>query len=266
MGIGYIIDTPGIAQGENYIGLATFTGTNFSAANALKLYNQRQSSIGQASAKTGIVLSYDLAAARDVQMFAMLGHGFSSGATLTLQGDDDPAFGSPGVNLSLTWNEHQIVVYWSAAQTYRYWRLLASDSGNANLPWIGELILGEPVFFTHPCAWDLGETFLFNNAVHDSDYGVSWRFKKTEQRAYTNLNFSQRPDAEVAELTDLIKVTDGSLIPLIMFLDETEPNESIYGHLQDEFTRQFHFLEWNNFMGLQLVEQPRANMIKVASF
>lgn len=266
MGIGYVIDTPGISQGENLIGTAIPTGTKFTAAEMLKLINGRQSSIGQASAKTGIVLYYDLTAARNAQLFAMLGHGFTSGATLTLQADDDPAFGSPGVNLTLTWNDHQIIVYWSTPQSYRYWRILASDAANPNLPWIGELILGVPIFFTHPCAWGLAETFLFNNAVQASDYDVTWRFKKTERRAYQNINFTQRPDNEVAELTDLINYTDGSLIPIIMFLDEADPNQSIYGHLQDEFSRQFQFINWNNFMNVALTEQPRAAMIKVASF
>jgi len=266
MAIGYMIDTPGTSQGDNYIGTAVPTGTNFGAADLLKLYNGRQSSVGHASAKTGIVLSYDLTVARNVQLFALLGHGFASGATLTLQADDDPAFGSPGVNLVLTWNEYQVIYFWSAAQNYRYWRLLAEDAANPNLPWIGELILGVPMFFTHPCAWNLAETWLFNNAVQASDYDVTWRFKKTERRAFQNMNFTQRPDTEVAELTDLIEDTDGSLIPVLMFLDETEPNEAIYGYLQDEFSRQFHFINWNNFMGLTITEQPRANLIKVASF
>lgn len=266
MSVGYMIDTPGIAQGENYIGTAVAVGTNFTTANLFKLYNQRQSSVGQASAKTGIVISYDLTAARNVQFFGMFDHGFTSGATLVLQADDDPAFGSPGVNLTLVWNEFQIVYYWSTPQNYRYWRLMADDAGNGNLPWIGELLLGVPVLFIHNCQWDVGEGFLFNNAVHESDYNVTWRFKKTERRSFQNVNFAQRPDAEVAELTSLIHATDGSLIPVAFFLDEEEPNETIYGHLQDEFARQFHFLEWNNFMGLSVIEQPRANFIKVASF
>ena len=171
MSVGYIIDHNTASDGYNRVGGASITATSVNTTSLAKLYNRRQSRACQGSALTGIIIDFDMGSAIDVDCVAVLGHNFTTSVTCNIKADDDPAFGSPGVNLNLTYNADQIIYLWSSTQSYRYWRLSIDDATNTAYPWIGELILGKLTTFTHEPTWGMSRVDFHEMVTHETDYG-----------------------------------------------------------------------------------------------
>jgi len=60
---------------------------------------------------------------------AIAGHNFTSGATITLQGNDTDVWTSPAKEEVLTYNADIITKFFTAVEYY-YWRLLVADASN----------------------------------------------------------------------------------------------------------------------------------------
>lgn len=263
----YIVDERSTVAGNNYVGTGVITAVNFPSNQLSKLYSQRQSDVCQATAKTGLQITVDMLSARSIELFALLGHNFTSGVTVNLKGDSVPTFLAPPVNVNLTYNYAQMFRLFSPAQNYRYWRVTINDAGNPAYPYIGELIMGGLIRFTHPCSWGFSDETIFNNVTQKTEYMVPWTFEKSEQRALVNLSFRQRPDAEANEVVTMVRSTRGSLKPLLYFTDlEDDLNGGIFGHLEDKYSNTLDFLDWHDFSDLSIMEQPRCAMIKKAGF
>jgi hypothetical protein len=263
----YIVDERSTVAGNNYVGTGVLSAVNFATDQLPKLYSQRQSDVCQATAKTGLQITVDMLSARSIELVALLGHNFTNAATVNLKGDSVPTFLAPPVNVNLSYNYAQMFYLFSPAQNYRYWRLTINDAGNAAYPYIGELVMGGLVRFTHPCSWGFSEDTTFNNVQQFTEYMVPWRFEKSEQRALVNLSFRQRPDAEANEVVTMVRSTRGSIKPVLFFTDlEDDLNGGIYGHLIDKYSHTLEFLNWHDFSDLSITEQPRCEMIKKAGF
>ena len=171
------------------------------------------------------------------------------------------------LNVNLTYNYAQMFYLFSPAQNYRYWRLTINDAGNSAYPYVGELIMGGLIRFTHPCSWGFSDETQFNNVSQFTEYKVPWTFEKSEQRALVSLSFKQRPDSEANEVVTMLRSARGSLKPVLYFTDlEDDLNGGIYGHLVDKYANTLDFLNWHDFTDLTITEQPRCEMIKKAGF
>jgi hypothetical protein len=259
----YIVDD----QSNNHIATSAITPTGFTDDITLKrIVNGRQASRLIATTKTGLVLAFDFQSAKSVGVFAILNHNFTSAATIKIQADDDPAFGSLDVDVTLTWNRGQIIYVWSTDQTYRYWRLTIEDAGNLKNPAIGELILGLLTAFTKQHDWRDSERFLFGNRnTEDNVYGNMRSYHLFEQRTYENMNFTKMSDNEIEEVEAMLEATQGSAKPILFINGIDVPNDAIYGHMVDNYGRRFQFTEWNDIPGIAVREQPRPNHLRVIS-
>jgi hypothetical protein len=258
----YIVDDAQTGAGYNWVGLATITVTNFVTANKDRLFNKDKSSALQATAKTGLQIDFNLGSAMPVNTIGILGHLFTSGATITLLADDNAGFATPDINEVLTWAEDQIFRLFSATQSYQYWRITIADAGNVAFPWIGEFIIGQRLVFTFPVGWGVEEATEDKLVIHETDYGVKWIYDHGQIRTIDGALFHQRTEDEVAELKQMVIRAKGSNIPVLFFFDtENYEDKGIYGRLTDELNREFMFYEFNNLSALTITEQPSARMV-----
>lgn len=265
MATAYMIDDVVDAVSYNLLGLATLTLTNLTAGDGDKLYSKRVSDVLIATAKTGIQLDIDFGAAKNINTIALLGLAVTSAASITVLGDDNPGFTTPDVNESRTGAQFgQRILILDQTYNLRYWRVTISDATNPYFPWIGEIIMGVRIEFTHPHSWGHVEQFNYKNVTLTTDYGVRWNYRQASQRNLSKLVFNQRPDAEAEQIETLIEGAHGSHLPVLMIPDTVdEPDRAVYGHLMDQIGREFDFIEWNNFSEMQVIEQPRAQVIRV---
>lgn len=84
-------------------------------------------------------------------------HNLSRGATVVMQGSQDPGFATIGVNETLTWTVRNI--YYIAPTLpligYRYWRFVIDDPGNPDgFLRVGTIVFGDSQIFSNECNTD----------------------------------------------------------------------------------------------------------------
>lgn len=88
-------------------------------------------------------LKFDLGSAMAVQAVVLLDHTLTASDTLIkLQGNATDSWGSPSVDETLTYNAGTMKKYLSAAQTYRWWRVIFTKSAAVETRDIGGIFLG----------------------------------------------------------------------------------------------------------------------------
>lgn len=79
-----------------------------------------------------------------VKALVIKGHNFSAGASVRIQADDDPAYGSLGVDVILPITSETITQFWTTPQTYQYWRIKIADAANTDgYVKIGRIYIGQ---------------------------------------------------------------------------------------------------------------------------
>jgi hypothetical protein len=88
-------------------------------------------------------IKIDLGASYVVQAVILLDHTLTAGdSTIKLQGNATDSWGSPSVDETLTYNAGTMAKYLSAAQTYRWWRIIFTKSAAGESRDIGRVYLG----------------------------------------------------------------------------------------------------------------------------
>src|SRR5512139_2649169 len=91
-------------------------------------------------------IKFDLGSARAVQAVVLLDHTLTGDdSAISLQGNATDSWGSPSVNETLTYNAEKMIKVLSAAQTYRYWRVIFTKASAGVYRDIGRIFLG-PVY------------------------------------------------------------------------------------------------------------------------
>jgi len=80
------------------------------------------------STGTSAAITLDLDSAKTVNDVALIDHNLTSGATISIQGNDTDSWGSPAFSQALQWASQNITSTVSA--TNRYFRLVINDPGN----------------------------------------------------------------------------------------------------------------------------------------
>lgn len=87
---------------------------------------------------------------------AILGHNFTTSASVVMQGSNDMTFGSVGLSETLDVELNNL--YWISeflpAASYRYWRFIISDVTNSNNLQIGTIVFGPSIIFNGECFVD----------------------------------------------------------------------------------------------------------------
>ena len=88
-------------------------------------------------------ITFDLGTAQSVQSFVALDHTLTSGDSLIkIQGHASDSWGAPTVNVTLAYNADTIAYYWTAAQSYRWWRFTFTKSASGETRDVGRIFLG----------------------------------------------------------------------------------------------------------------------------
>jgi len=114
------------------------------------LQNQRLSKRWRSTAATAQTVIVDLSAATAINTLGIVGHTFTSAATITVDGNATDSWGSPTFTTSLTYNAGVILNYLASAQTFRYWRFTIDDASaasgyvEAGRLWLGTYLTIDP--------------------------------------------------------------------------------------------------------------------------
>jgi hypothetical protein len=263
----YIVDYGSLDDGFNKLAASASAAsiacsvaeTEFPVSN---LVNRISSKPCKFNTKTGIEIDIDFGSSQECQFIAIVGHKFSSSATITLENDDNAGMTSPDLSHSVTWHADAIYIVLSANYTNRYWRLSIDDASNTYNPWIGELVMGNLIEFSQNMDWKVQERTNFNSIQHKTDFELLWTYylsKTTEIRA---IDFKNVTNDTADELLTMIEATYGSRYPLVLVWDQDDfLSHSVYGKLSDQMTRTFNYVDVNDVKGITIKSSPFANAL-----
>lgn len=140
----------------------------------------------------------DLGSAQTVDAVALLDHNFSSGATITLEANTTDSWGAVPLSESLTWQSGKILKYLTTTpRSYRYWRLVVTDTGNTN-PYlqISEWFLG--TYFEPTRDVDYRHVRRDQATLRTNPGGRGPDFRKLERRqAQYQVQFTALPSTDI---------------------------------------------------------------------
>ena len=131
---------------DNLIDIATVTAS--SAATDFPVSNLQHEWFLRHWRSTGVAsewVKFDLTTAQNVTSLVIKYHNFTAGATVHIQGNAADAWGAPSVDVALPITSDVIEYYWTAAQSYRWWRITIVDAGNTD----GYVRIGRPFLGTY---------------------------------------------------------------------------------------------------------------------
>ena len=178
----------------------------FSAGKMIEL--DRDTRYRSSSLEAPNTVTIDLGGAETVQALVIYDHNFTSGAVITLEGDDAATFdsdvGNPQYTAPVAWCDDKIIHYLSV-ETRQYWRLKVSDLGNpADYLEIGEIYLGGYL--------ELSRNFVegFSRVINTLIETNATRYGIRKNRFYNrqstwSLNFAAMPAADVTSMIALME-------------------------------------------------------------
>ena len=89
-----------------------------------------KSKVWRATGDAAEWIKFDFASALPVWVVAIVGHNFSSGATVTLELHASDAWGAPTVSQVIAYNADIMLYVFTSAQTYRWARITIADGSN----------------------------------------------------------------------------------------------------------------------------------------
>lgn len=133
-----------------------------------------------ASAQTVI---FDLGTPQSVNTIGILGHNFTSSATMTIEANAANSWGSASVSTTLTWIDGAIIKYLASSESYRYWRVSVSDATNTDgylnigVVWLGEYLTIDPASLLNFSVSKMrDDTVVYGRGRQKyASVGVGWR-------------------------------------------------------------------------------------------
>jgi len=174
--------------------------TEDSAYPVTNVQNQRLAKVWRSTSTTGQTIVCDIGSAQDVNTVAILGHNFTSSATLEIQANTANTWVTPGWSTALTCNEGVILKFLAASQTYQYWRYTIEDSTQTDayvevgLLWLGTYLTIDPSsLLNFTVTKKRSDTVVYGRDRQKyATEGVGWRsfdlsFPRTGGTALTNV-------------------------------------------------------------------------------
>lgn len=109
--------------------------------------------VWRSTVKTGIILTCDTQISQGIFLdtLAILNHNLTVSATVTMEGSNDPAFGSIGFTQGLTLIDEPNIYYIAPTlpqDSYRYWRFIMNDPTNPlSYLQVGTIVFGTAIVF-----------------------------------------------------------------------------------------------------------------------
>jgi len=137
------------------------------------LYNKRPSFPFRFTSKTDQYIVLDMGGNENATILSLINHNLQSGATIRLEADNNPPnWGAPPYSQAVAWREENL--YMKLDQTYRWYRIFASDPTNPLALQIGELILHVYSSFTTALIQAQSEGDVFYTATQETFMGQDW--------------------------------------------------------------------------------------------
>lgn len=220
----------------------------------------RSSGVGSA-----VTLVADLGTARAVDVVALCDHNLTSGATLTIDGNDADSWGAPALTEAISYKADNVLHYLAtSSRTYRYWRLSLTDTANGDdYLRASELFLGSYTAFTRT----FGSSFsLVSRAATYGPIGMLrtargvWARVQDVEFDYRHMSAADHT-ALVAMFEAIYDTTYGMVQPVLVNLDTTDTSAvSLYELDQSEIRRSAQYpvdgatrYDWT----LRLRQRPR---------
>lgn len=187
------------------------------------------------------------------------GINLSNSAVVKVQANATNSWSSPSVNVTLTADTtYDCFTYrWASAQAYRYWRILITDSANANLyVEIGNIILSYATQLTQVPSNGFELSLSDLSKKTENDYGNQF-FDIYPSRRSVKFNHIAMSEADVETLYTIYD-TVGVVTPIVLWLDPAatiydKDRFFIYGRLKGDFKSTQNFYTYFD-QELELVE------------
>lgn len=99
-------------------------------------------------------LVFDLGEVKDITAFLVFAHDLQPGETVKIQANASDSWGSPSVDVTLTYNDSKLKYFWATVQSFRYWRLLVAKSGASEVRSFGKVMVAQQFEVTENVAYD----------------------------------------------------------------------------------------------------------------
>ena len=123
---------------------ASSEATDYEVANIVNRWHTRR------WRSTGVAAEWvktDLGSPQEIKSLIIKNHQFTNAATITIQANTIDDWAAPPLDTVLPWTTDRIIKWWTAGETYRWWRVLIADAANpAGYVAIGRIFLGS--YFT----------------------------------------------------------------------------------------------------------------------
>lgn len=163
----------------------------------------------------------------------------------------------------IPWRKDEIIWSSDTDLSYEYVVLEIVDPLNEGNIFIGELVLGKPIYFSECFFWKCTFNTEFNNITHLTDFMAKHTYHLNHIHSVENIDFSMIKDTTVRELYDLFEESDGSRYPVLFFWDTRFDDLGvIYGSLKDEFKNKLTFINVNEVTKLSITGLPYARALE----
>lgn len=174
-------------------------------------------------------IKFDLGSAKAVQSVILLDHTLTgSDSLIKLQGNATDSWGAPSVDETLTYNAGTLAKFLSAAQTYRWWRVIFTKSAAGETRDIGRIFLGP----YYECVKNISFGGLKITPVDLSDTGrsIGGQTYSDQRSLYHEIKtaFNYILDAQMTQFKNIAAAV-GTHTPLFISCDPTvKPYDWLY--------------------------------------
>lgn len=208
----------------NYIDAITINSVSSEHTLYVKenLYNLRPSLPFRFTAKTDQFVELDMATDKNITLLALINHNLQQAATIRLEADNDPPnWLAPSYSQAVTWRAENL--YMKLDETYRWWRIFASDPTNPYYPELGEAILYIWNSFSDARIRSQSEGDSFYTAIEETFMGQDWdaELSRKAKLSFTIRDISTHGDSVLEEIRAFIRELKGQAGRFLVVPDDT---------------------------------------------
>jgi len=243
---------------------ATSEDSNFPASNLARYSRSRV--WRSSSVATAQRVVFDLKTAEEIDSFAILfnpiqGEGvkLSDTATVKLQANATDSWASPALEVTLSVDDTYGVIthFFSAPESYRYWAVEITDTGNAyGYIEIAKVILAKATQLGQTPEIGFVDSLDDQSKVTETPYGHRYADVYPTRRGF-EFDYAAMTEGDIEALQSIFRRV-GAVTPIALALDPTatlfdRERFFLYGYLDDKFQSKNRFYSYFD-SGLKLVE------------
>jgi hypothetical protein len=177
-------------------------------------------------------IEIDFGAAQSVDLIALVNHNFTLNASVEVRAGSSTAYAEFAT--SIPWREFLAFKWVTSSQSYRYWRIRITDTGNGDgYIAVGYLCLGQssmPTFNFHQ-SWTTSPEFI--NLEPSSPYNVQ-SINEIHRKQNLQMEFGPLTAAEITVLRAMYTTVKRDTNPLIL-LPERDGTDAYFGRIVSLF-------------------------------